>query len=237
MKKKYIPLLLISLTIGLIGCSSKESAETMTVIDEPVEIESSEIDESTDVEETTEIESSVIEESSEIESETQSEVESSIEETTEVEETTDVIETKESEETIIQSGVSQEQSTEEITQKIDNQVQTEVVDIQPSDSTIEQTPDSVQPQPETQPQQSTTSNGVTYNADGSISFYNSQYGYQAKAVLINPTLGIYEDQEGLAYNKYGQRVYHDTGELYTPPQMAESHLHEELSRGSGATAH
>lgn len=233
MKKKYIPLLLISLTIGLIGCSSKESVETMTVIDEPVEIESSEIDESTDVEETTEIESSVIEESSEIESETQSEVESSIEETTEVEEITDVIETKESEETIIQSGVSQVQSTEEITQEIDNQVQIEVVDIQPSIDTTEQISDSVQPQPETQPQQSTTSNGVTYNADGSITFYNSDKGYTATARMWNEALGIYRDQEGIAYNSNGQQVDPFTGELWVEPEIDYGNMGCGLSSGSG----
>lgn len=229
MKKKYISLLLISLTIGLIGCSSKESVETMTVIDEPVEIESSEIDESTDVEETTEIESSVIEESTEVESETQSEVESSIEETTEIEETTDVIE---SVETVIQSGVSQEQSTEEITQEIDNQVQTEVVDIQPSDSTIEQTPDSIQPQPEA-PAQPTTSNGVTYNADGSITFYNRDKGYTATARMWNETLGIYRDQEGIAYNSNGQQVDPFTGEVWVEPEVDYGNMGCGLSSGSG----
>ena len=215
MKKKYISLLLISLTIGLIGCSSKESVETMTVIDEPVEIESSEIDESTDVEETTEIESSVIEESTEVESETQSEVESSIEETTEVEETTDVIETKESEETIIQSGVSQVQSTEEITQEIDNQVQTEVVDIQPSDSTIEQTPDSIQPQPETQPQ--TPSTTPTQNSDGTITVYNAQEG---RTLTLTPNWkGWYTDQDGCHRNAQGQKVKPSTGEPYESPEI------------------
>ena len=95
MKKKYIALLLTILIFGVSGCANKEPVETISTIDEVVEVESSEIIEST------EIESSVIEESTEIESseviestEITSEVEITTEETTTVEETTEIEETE-----------------------------------------------------------------------------------------------------------------------------------------------
>ena len=208
MKKKQISLILAVLVLGLSGCSSKETSEP---VQETIEIESSSEIESS------EEESSVIEEPTEsTEPESESE-----EETIEVE-TTEAI-TEESS----NDGVSESEPVQTVESVVEPvQSETPVVEVPVSE------PVEIQSQAaETQPQQSTTSNGVTYNADGSISFYNSQYGYQAKAVLINPTLGIYEDQEGVAYNKYGQMVYRDTGELYTPPQMAESHLHDTYDWG------
>ena len=208
MKKKQISLILAVLVLGLSGCSSKETSEP---VQETIEIESS-----------SEIESSE-EESSVIEEPTEStEPESESEEGTIEVETTEAI-TEESS----NDGVSESEPVQTVESVVEPvQSETPVVEVPVSE------PVEIQSQAaETQPQQSTTSNGVTYNADGSISFYNSQYGYQAKAVLINPTLGIYEDQEGVAYNKYGQMVYRDTGELYTPPQMAESHLHDTYDWG------
>ena len=294
MKKKYISILLTIFIIGIAGCANKEPVETISTIDEVVEVESSEIIESTesessDIEESTEIESEEVIESTEM----TSEVEITTEETTTVEETTEIEETEtptvaemstKSTEVLFDAPIAMyttqncnvrsradKESDLIITLAKDVEIycwgtdgdwsivdcqgikayihSTLLTETKPAPQKTEtqkpaeqskpsQTTQQTQQKPaETKPQQSTTSNGVTYNADGSISFYNSQYGYQAKAVLINPTLGIYEDQEGVAYNKYGQMVYHDTGELYTPPQMAESHLHEELSRGSGAVAH
>ena len=95
MKKKHIALLLTILTFGVSGCANKESVETISTIDEVVEVESSEIIESTeiessDIEESTEIESSEVIESTEM----TSEVEITTEETTTVEETTEIEETE-----------------------------------------------------------------------------------------------------------------------------------------------
>ena len=93
--RKYIALLLTILTFGVSGCANKESVETISTIDEVVEVESSEIIESTeiessDIEESTEIESSEVIESTEM----TSEVEITTEETTTVEETTEIEETE-----------------------------------------------------------------------------------------------------------------------------------------------
>lgn len=95
MKKKYIALLLTILTFGVSGCANKEPVETISTIDEVVEVESSEIMESTeiessDIEESTEIESEEVIESTEM----TSEVEITTEETTTVEETTEIEETE-----------------------------------------------------------------------------------------------------------------------------------------------
>ena len=95
MKKKYIALLLTILIFGVSGCANKEPVETISTIDEVVEVESSEIIESTeiessDIEESTEIESSEVIESTEM----TSEVEITTEETTTVEETTEIEETE-----------------------------------------------------------------------------------------------------------------------------------------------
>ena len=95
MKKKHIALLLTILIFGVSGCANKEPVETISTIDEVVEVESSEIIESTeiessDIEESTEIESSEVIESTEI----TSEVEITTEETTTVEETTEIEETE-----------------------------------------------------------------------------------------------------------------------------------------------
>ncbi len=84
MKKKYIALLLTILIFGVSGCANKEPVETISTIDEVVEVESSEIIEST------EIESSEVIESTEM----TSEVEITTEETTTVEETTEIEETE-----------------------------------------------------------------------------------------------------------------------------------------------
>lgn len=95
MKKKYISILLTIFIIGIAGCANKEPVETISTIDEVVEVESSEIIESTeiessDIEESTEIESSEVIESTEM----TSEVEITTEETTTVEETTEIEETE-----------------------------------------------------------------------------------------------------------------------------------------------
>ena len=296
MKKKYISLLLTIFIIGIAGCANKEPVETISTIDEVVEVESSEIIESTeiessDIEESTEIESSEVIESTEM----TSEVEITTEETTTVEETTEIEETetptveemstkstevlfdtpiamyttqscnvrsradKESELIItlakdveiycwgtdgdwsivdcqgIKAYIHSTLLTE--TKPAPKKTETKPQTQKPSQTTQQTPAQTTQQKPaETKPQQSTTSNGVTYNADGSISFYNSQYGYQAKAVLINPTLGIYEDQEGITYNKNGQKVDPYTGEVwvepdvYTPPLGGKTY-------GSGAVAH
>lgn len=97
-------------------------------------------------------------------------------------------------------------------------------------------PSSITIIPESFPDAPITINGITYNVDGTFTFYNEKYKYQAVAKLWNPELEIYRDQEGGVYNVFGQEVDPFTGELWVEPQMAESHLHEELSRGSGAVA-
>ena len=84
MKKKHIALLLTILIFGVSGCANKEPVETISTIDEVVEVESSEIIEST------EIESSEVIESTEI----TSEVEITTEETTTIEENTEIEETE-----------------------------------------------------------------------------------------------------------------------------------------------
>ncbi|MBQ6787005.1 MAG: hypothetical protein IJO85_04700 [Lachnospiraceae bacterium] len=95
MKKKYISILLTIFIIGIAGCANKEPVETISTIDEVIEVESSEIIESTeiessDIEESTEIESSEVIESTEM----TSEVEITTEETTTVEGTTEIEETE-----------------------------------------------------------------------------------------------------------------------------------------------
>lgn len=90
MKKKHIALLLTILTFGVSGCANKEPVETISTIDEVVEVESSEIIESTEIESSSEIESEEVIESTEI----TSEVELTTEETTTVEETTEIEETE-----------------------------------------------------------------------------------------------------------------------------------------------
>ena len=289
MKKKYIALLLTILIFGVSGCANKEPVETISTIDEVVEVESSEIIEST------EIESSVIEESTEIESseviestEITSEVEITTEETTTVEETTEIEETEtptvaemstKSTEVLFDAPIAMyttqncnvrsradKESELIITLAKDVEIYCwgtdgdwSIVDCQgikayihstlltetkpaPAQTTKpaeqskpSQTTQQTQQKPaETKPQ--TPSTTPTQNADGTITVYNAQEGRTLVLTLVNPTLGIYEDQNHIPRNAQGQEVDPFTGEVwvepdvYTPPLGGKTY-------GSGAVAH
>lgn len=293
MKKKYISILLTIFIIGIAGCANKEPVETISTIDEVVEVGSSEIIEST------EIESSVIEESTEIESseviestEMTSEVEITTEETTTVEETTEIEETEtptvaeistKSTEVLFDTPIAMyttqncnvrsradKESDLIITLAKDVEIYCwgtdgdwSIVDCQGIKAYIHSTlltetkpaPQKTETQPQTQkpsqtqpPAQTTQQKPVetkpqtpsttpTQNADGTITVYNAEEGRTLVLTLKNPELGVYRDQFLVPRNASGQPVDPYTGELYIKPQMAESHLHEDLSRGSGAVAH
>ncbi len=284
MKKKYIALLLTILIIGVSGCANKEPVETISTIDEVVEVESSEIIESTeiessDIEESTEIESSEVIESTEM----TSEVEITTEETTTVEETTEIEETEtptvaemstKSTEVLFDTPIAMyttqncnvrsradKESELIITLAKDVEIYCwgtdgdwSIVDCQgikayihstlltetkpaPAQTTKpaeqskpSQTTQQTQQKPaETQPQ--TPSTTSTQNADGTITVYNAQEGRTLVLTLVNPTLGIYEDQFTVPRNASGQPVDPFTGELYIKPQMAESYLDYEHDWG------